>query len=147
MDDAAPILDREQLIAAAAAEKASGRRVVLANGCFDLFHVGHARYLAGAKAIGDVLVVGGFSSSNTRHLFELAGRYGPAYFIESAGAIDSAGSLRCFLPQEDRTVAATDWLPSRRPLRIGVLAGAACPEIVVEDVLKRLAEFLQEPAR
>lgn len=34
-----------------------GARVVLANGCFDVVHVGHVRYLAGARALGDVLVV------------------------------------------------------------------------------------------
>ena len=35
-----------------------GGRVVLANGCFDVLHVGHIRYLEGAKALGDLLVVG-----------------------------------------------------------------------------------------
>ncbi len=34
-----------------------GRKVVLANGCFDILHVGHLRYLRGARALGDVLVV------------------------------------------------------------------------------------------
>jgi D-glycero-beta-D-manno-heptose 1-phosphate adenylyltransferase len=38
--------------------RADGRRVVLANGCFDLLHVGHVRYLAAARALGDVLFVG-----------------------------------------------------------------------------------------
>ena len=48
----------EEARAIAAAARAQGRRLVLANGCFDLLHVGHVRYLAGAKALGDVLVVG-----------------------------------------------------------------------------------------
>lgn len=39
-------------------EQAAGRTVVFANGCFDLLHVGHIRYLAAARALGDVLVVG-----------------------------------------------------------------------------------------
>jgi rfaE bifunctional protein nucleotidyltransferase chain/domain len=34
------------------------KKIVLANGCFDILHVGHVRYLAGARAEGDVLVVG-----------------------------------------------------------------------------------------
>lgn len=38
--------------------RASGRRVVFANGCFDLIHVGHIRYLQNARAIGDVLILG-----------------------------------------------------------------------------------------
>lgn len=37
--------------------RAAGRKVVFANGCFELLHVGHLRYLFGAKALGDVLVV------------------------------------------------------------------------------------------
>jgi len=38
--------------------RAAGRRVVLANGCFDLLHVGHVRYLEDARALGDLLIVG-----------------------------------------------------------------------------------------
>lgn len=54
----APILDREELTRFAADEKAAGLTIVLANGCFDLLHVGHVRYLAAAKKLGDILVVG-----------------------------------------------------------------------------------------
>jgi rfaE bifunctional protein nucleotidyltransferase chain/domain len=42
----------------AARLRAEGRRIVLANGCFDLLHVGHVRYLSAARALGDVLFVG-----------------------------------------------------------------------------------------
>ena len=38
--------------------RAAGRRIVLANGCFDLLHVGHVRYLEEARRLGDVLFVG-----------------------------------------------------------------------------------------
>jgi rfaE bifunctional protein nucleotidyltransferase chain/domain len=38
--------------------RAEGRRIVLANGCFDLLHVGHVRYLEAARRLGDVLFVG-----------------------------------------------------------------------------------------
>jgi D-glycero-beta-D-manno-heptose 1-phosphate adenylyltransferase len=48
----------EEAGALAARLRAQGRRVVLANGCFDLLHVGHVRYLAAARALGDVLFVG-----------------------------------------------------------------------------------------
>ena len=45
-----------------------GRRIVFANGCFDLLHVGHVRYLQSARAEGDVLVVGVNSDSSVRAL-------------------------------------------------------------------------------
>lgn len=53
----APILEREALTAAISDLRQSSARVVLANGCFDIFHVGHLRYLEGAADLGDVLVV------------------------------------------------------------------------------------------
>jgi rfaE bifunctional protein nucleotidyltransferase chain/domain len=45
-----------------------GRRVVFANGCFDTLHVGHVRYLAGARREGDLLVVGVNSDSSVKDL-------------------------------------------------------------------------------
>lgn len=48
--------------------RAAGKRVVLANGCFDLLHVGHVRYLEAARARGDVLVVGINSDASVRAL-------------------------------------------------------------------------------
>jgi D-glycero-beta-D-manno-heptose 1-phosphate adenylyltransferase len=45
-----------------------GKRIVLANGCFDLFHVGHVRYLRAAKGRGDVLVVALNGDSSVRAL-------------------------------------------------------------------------------
>jgi rfaE bifunctional protein nucleotidyltransferase chain/domain len=52
------ILDRPELKARVEQARKEGARVVLANGCFDVLHVGHIRYLAGAKALGDLLIVG-----------------------------------------------------------------------------------------
>jgi rfaE bifunctional protein nucleotidyltransferase chain/domain len=52
------ILTREELLARIEAGRESGAKIVLANGCFDVLHVGHVRYLAGARELGDVLVVG-----------------------------------------------------------------------------------------
>jgi len=51
------VLDREQLRRRVAEWRLAGELVVLANGCFDLLHVGHVRYLRGAKALGGRLVV------------------------------------------------------------------------------------------
>lgn len=64
----APILDRNRLVARVAIERRKRQKIVLANGCFDLFHVGHIRYLAGAKALGDILIVGINSDEQVRKL-------------------------------------------------------------------------------
>src|SRR5436853_6716010 len=62
------ILERERLIERANQARNSGARIVLANGCFDVLHVGHIRYLEAAKALGDLLIVGVNSDEQTRRL-------------------------------------------------------------------------------
>jgi len=89
------------------------------------------------------VVVGGFGSSNTRHLYELARGYVPAVFIEDAGGIVSERSLRGFDADRNAATIVNDWLPDRRPLRLGVLAGASTPEAVIGQVMEKLARFLE----
>lgn len=52
------ILNREELLHRVSSAREAGARIVLANGCFDVLHVGHVRYLAGARQLGDILIVG-----------------------------------------------------------------------------------------
>ena len=65
---AARILERNRLIARVAIARKGGARVVFANGCFDLLHVGHVRYLEAARGLGDLLVVGVNSDEQVRLL-------------------------------------------------------------------------------
>ena len=51
------VLSETELVEAVARDRAAGQRVALANGCFDLLHVGHVRYLSGAAAQADRLIV------------------------------------------------------------------------------------------
>src|SRR6267143_3325538 len=62
------IVSREKLATPLAAAKQHGQHIVLTNGIFDTLHVGHTRYLAGAKAEGDILVVAVNSDSSARLL-------------------------------------------------------------------------------
>ena len=62
------ILSRSELVTRLNAARKNGSRVVLANGCFDVLHVGHVRYLAGARELGDVLVVGVNSDAQVQRL-------------------------------------------------------------------------------
>jgi len=62
------VLSRNELAQALAARSARNEKIVLANGCFDILHVGHTRYLSGARAEGDVLVVAINSDQGVRKL-------------------------------------------------------------------------------
>jgi D-glycero-beta-D-manno-heptose 1-phosphate adenylyltransferase len=62
------ILDRDQIIERVVSARKKGERIVLANGCFDLLHACHVRYLEGAKMLGDLLIVGINSDEQTRRL-------------------------------------------------------------------------------
>ena len=76
------IKERKTLLRIIKGLKAKGKRIVFTNGCFDLLHIGHIRYLEEAKALGDVLVVGVNSDSSVRKL---------------------KGPKRPILPEEERT--------------------------------------------
>ena len=62
------ILNERDLVEAVRAERADGRTISFANGCFDVLHVGHVRYLTGAKAQGDRLVVAVNDDASVRGL-------------------------------------------------------------------------------
>ncbi|HXG14879.1 MAG TPA: adenylyltransferase/cytidyltransferase family protein [Calidithermus sp.] len=64
----AAALTVEEAAALAERLRAEGKRIVLANGCFDLLHVGHVRYLRAARRLGDVLFVGVNSDAAVRRL-------------------------------------------------------------------------------
>jgi rfaE bifunctional protein nucleotidyltransferase chain/domain len=58
----------DELKAIVEKEKGNGKKIVFANGCFDILHVGHIRYLREAKMLGDVLIVAINSDSSARRL-------------------------------------------------------------------------------
>jgi rfaE bifunctional protein nucleotidyltransferase chain/domain len=62
------VVTDEELVEAVAADRRAGRTVAFANGCFDLLHVGHTRYLEAARREGDRLVVGVNGDASVRAL-------------------------------------------------------------------------------
>lgn len=62
------VTTRDELARKVAELKASGKKVVTTNGCFDLLHVGHVRFLKAARALGDALVVGMNTDASVRKL-------------------------------------------------------------------------------
>jgi rfaE bifunctional protein nucleotidyltransferase chain/domain len=62
------ILELPELVARVAQMRDAGKRLVFTNGCFDLLHVGHVRYLAAARALGDALILGVNGDESVRAL-------------------------------------------------------------------------------
>ena len=62
------VVDREELRRRADSWRAAGEKITLANGCFDLLHVGHVRYLHAAKQLGERLIVAINSDDSVRKL-------------------------------------------------------------------------------
>ena len=62
------LIPNERIEAFAAALREAGIRVVFTNGCFDILHAGHVRYLAAARALGDMLILGLNSDASVRRL-------------------------------------------------------------------------------
>ena len=62
------LIDRNKIAETCAKIRSGGRKIVFTNGCFDILHVGHVRYLTAAKSFGDVLIVGLNSDESVRNL-------------------------------------------------------------------------------
>lgn len=62
------IIERNHIAEIIQAIKAAGKKIIFTNGCFDILHVGHVRYLAAAKQLGDYLIVGLNSDSSIKLL-------------------------------------------------------------------------------
>src|SRR5712691_9934813 len=69
----AKIVGLEELSERSKQLRAAGKKLVATNGCFDLLHVGHVRYLQAARALGDLLVVG-LNGDGSIHELKGAGR-------------------------------------------------------------------------
>jgi rfaE bifunctional protein nucleotidyltransferase chain/domain len=91
------IVSRTKLRAIVRKLQRAGRRVVFTNGCFDILHVGHVRYLSEARALGDILVIGMNSDRSVRRL-KGAGRplVGERERAEVLAALEMVGYVTVF---------------------------------------------------
>ena len=62
------LIPNERIAEFAAALREGGARVVFTNGCFDILHAGHVRYLTAARTLGDILILGLNSDASVRRL-------------------------------------------------------------------------------
>lgn len=94
-----------------------------------------------------MIVIGGFNSSNTNHLCEIAEQYCPTFHIEGPEGLLSPERIRHKPSAKDHPpVEAEGWLPPQRPLTVGVTAGASTPNRVVGEVIDRLLQWTSPQA-
>lgn len=86
-----------------------------------------------------VIVVGGFTSSNSAHLAELAATRIPTFHIEGPEDILSARAIRHRVASSPKPMVTSDWLPTGC-LSVGVTSGASTPEEVVQSVIARIID-------
>jgi D-beta-D-heptose 7-phosphate kinase/D-beta-D-heptose 1-phosphate adenosyltransferase len=68
------VISRNDVVSALTARRSQGQRIVFTNGCFDLMHIGHTRYLEAARKLGDLLIVGVNTDRSVRSLNKEPGR-------------------------------------------------------------------------
>ncbi len=89
------------------------------------------------QSVNLVIIIGGFNSSNTNHLCEIASQYASAYHIDEASSILSASAIRHKPVGKSEVVVTEGWLPAG-PVTIAVTAGASTPNRVIGDAIERI---------
>jgi len=146
---------RESLLATVQRWRDEGQPIILANGCFDLLHVGHIRYLRGAKALGGKLVVAINSDASVR---ELKGEGRPlmpaAERVEILSAIEDVDAIVIFDEPDVRALIreirpdvqakGTDYTRESVPERDEILAYGGRVEIVGDPKDHSTSSFLSQ---
>ncbi|MEP7013986.1 MAG: adenylyltransferase/cytidyltransferase family protein [Verrucomicrobiota bacterium] len=117
------IINMDELAARAKASRATGKRLIVTNGCFDLLHVGHVRYLQAARALGDALAVG---VNDDRSVLGLKGAGRPVNNANDRAEVLAALSCVDFVTIFQGALA-TGFLSAARPA-IYVKGGDYSPE-------------------
>lgn len=116
----AKMLDLDHLVRVRESLRSSGKTVVLTNGCFDILHVGHVRYLRKARELGDFLVVGLNSDDSVRAL---------------------RGPLRPIIPQAERAEILAALEPVDCVVVFSELTAERLAEIVRPDVYAKGGDY------
>ena len=98
---------------------------------------------------GDVaVVVGGYNSSNTSHLVELCEHKLPTYFVRDAEELLSPKRIRHLSLETKQVQITDDWLPTEHlngnPIDIVLTAGASCPDILLDEVLRKIVGWFPD---
>lgn len=136
------VMTRQELTLLLQNERRTGKKIVFTNGCFDLLHIGHTRYLQQARALGDLLVVGVNSDASVQRLDKgtdrpIVSEAQRAEVLAALACVDyvvifdepDPGSLIAAL-QPDILVKGGDWSPGQIIGRETVLARGGSVEII-----------------
>ena len=93
-----------------------------------------------AEPLDLLLVIGGYNSSNTSHLAEMGEAKLPTYFIKNAAKMVSDDLIVHYNQHVQKEVETRGWLPSGK-IKVGITAGASCPNNLIEDAIRRLFEL------
>lgn len=152
-DTKAKICARSALLSKVAEWRRNGEQIVLANGCFDVLHVGHIRYLSGAKALGGRLIVAMNSDRSVRSLKGIGRPLMPAEeraeIISALADVDAVvifdePDVRALIGQirPDIQAKGTDYTRDTVPERDEVLRYGGRVEIVGDPKDHSTTEFL-----
>jgi len=158
MNDSAKILPLNRLLTAVAGHRAEGLQVVFTNGCFDLIHAGHVRYLAAAREEGDLLVVGLNSDASVQRIkppgrpvipehqrAEVLAALACVDYVTIFDGDDPGALIEAIVPEV--LVKGADWTAERivgadTVQRAGgrVVRAALVPEVSTTGIIQRITE-------
>jgi rfaE bifunctional protein nucleotidyltransferase chain/domain len=150
----AKIVDRDELRRRVAQWRERGEKVILTNGCFDLLHVGHVRYLHGAKELGGRVVVAINSDESTRKLKGPSRPLMPEHErAELVAALEDVDAVVIFSEPDVRAIIqeihpdvqakGTDYTAESVPERDAVVACGGRVAIVGDPKHHSTTEFIQ----
>ena len=90
------------------------------------------------------IVVGGYNSSNTTHIVEILEKTIPTFFIKGADELLSNNKVRAF-NIHNKTIEEQPFLPNNYPLKIAITSGASCPDAIVDRVMMKILDLVEEP--
>lgn len=91
-----------------------------------------------------LLVIGGYNSSNTTHLVEIGSKKFPTWFVRNADCLLSSTEILHYDIHLKKEITSPDWLPSNRPISVGITAGASCPNNLIEESIRRILDLRGE---
>ncbi|MBE37724.1 MAG: 4-hydroxy-3-methylbut-2-enyl diphosphate reductase [Flavobacteriales bacterium] len=89
------------------------------------------------------IIVGGYNSSNTTHLAELASKKVKTYFINSEQKISLDNSITHYDYIQKKEIKSVNFLPTKK-CKIILTSGASCPDVVLENIMLKLSEIKKE---